>query len=238
MKIIEKYLTPNEYSRPGYKLKPIKAIVLHWLASPHGTGNGVYNWFENRKDGNNGYGSAHFCVEMDGDIYQYLPQDEMAYHVGSETYTAYGLSLSSYPNNCTIGIEMSHLDWEGQMTEETWTKSVALTGALLQEYELDIEDITTHNAVVGWKDCPRWFFNHPSELLRFKKDVKKYLMYGNIVIATGDVNVRETPGGEWMKVLREGEKTQQVGILDGWNKIKFPGTSEDEYGYVSGDYLA
>ena len=238
MKITEKYITPNKYSRPQTELNEIKAIVIHWLANPRGTGEGVFNWFEGRKDGENGYGSAHFMIEMDGDIYQYLPQEEMAYHVGSETYTVYGKSLSSYPNDCTIGIELSHLDWEGAFTNETWDSAVKLTAALLQSYGLSVENITTHNAVVGWKDCPRWFCTYPEELIRFKRDVAKMIKYGNIVIATGDVNVRTTPGGNIIRVLHAGEKVQLVGVDDGWNLIKIPVGEEDVIGYVSGSYLS
>ena len=238
MRIIEKYITPNKYSRPQIELQPVKAIVLHWLASPRGSGEGVYSWFENRKHGNDGYGSAHFMIEMDGDIYQYIPQNEMAYHVGSETYTVYGLSLSEYPNDCTIGIEMSHLDWEGAFTNETWNSAVKLTASLLQYYGLTTEEITTHNAVVGWKDCPRWFCTYPEEFYRFKKDVEKMIKYGNIVIATGDVNVRTGPGGDIIRILHTGEKVQLVGVEDGWNLIKIPVEDEDVIGYVSGRYLS
>ncbi|MGG0753423.1 hypothetical protein [Brevibacillus laterosporus] len=34
MKIIEKLLTPNDYSRPRLKVKTIKGIVIHWVAAP------------------------------------------------------------------------------------------------------------------------------------------------------------------------------------------------------------
>jgi len=238
MRIIEKYITPNKYSRPQVHLESVKAIVIHWLASPRGTGEGVYNWFEERKNGKNGYGSAHFMIEMDGDIYQYIPQREMAYHVGSETYTHYGLSLSEYPNDCTIGVELSHLDWEGAFTQETWNSAVKLTAALIQEYNLTVEDVTTHNAIVGWKDCPRWFCAYPEEFVRFKKDVAEMIKYGNIVIATGDVNVRKSPGGDIIRVLHTGEKVQLVGVDDGWNIIKIPVDEDDVLGYVSGNYLS
>ena len=73
--IKQKLLTINEWSRPNRSLKPIKAIVLHWLADAKGTPTSVFNWFESRKKGKTGYGSAHFCVGVDGEILQYLKQD-------------------------------------------------------------------------------------------------------------------------------------------------------------------
>lgn len=175
MKIKKKFLTKNEWSRPGTEIKEVKAIVLHWLASPRGTPQGVYNYFEKRKKGKTGYGSAHYCVGLDGETLQYLPLNEVAYHVGSKTYTEYGESLSSYPNNCTIGIEMSHIDIEGSMTDETWDSVVELTSLLLKTYGLTVDDITTHHAIVGWKECPKWFVSYPEEFERFKLDVKSYL---------------------------------------------------------------
>jgi hypothetical protein len=81
---------------------------------------------------------------------------------------------------------------------------------------------------------------HPEELLRFRRDVFKKIKYGNIVMCSADVNIRDIPNmnmSQVMKVLRKGEKVQHVGIQDGWNKVKFPGESADEFGWVSGDYL-
>ncbi len=224
MKIIQKLLTKNVWSRPGRAedIKPIKAIVLHWLAMPRGTPTGVYKFFEARKKGKSGYGSAHYCIGMDGDGLQYIPDNEMAYHVGSKVYTDFGLSLSSYPNNCTIGIEMSHLNWEGEFTDETWESTKKLTALLLMQHNLTAEDITTHMKIVGWKDCPRWFKIFPEELDRFKREVRKLLVQGikGEVIATF-LNVRDGIGGKKLGSLKKGSKITLLGIYNGWYKVEF-----------------
>ncbi len=228
MEIKQKYLTPNEYSRPQKKLKEVKAIVLHWLASPRGTPQGVYNYFEARKKGKSGYGSAHFCVGMDGEILQYMPQDEMAYHVGSKTYTDYGLSLSSYPNNCTMGIEMSHIDWEGSFTDKTWDTTIKLVSMLLTTYELTFRDITTHMKIVGWKDCPRWFKTFPEEFERFQLEVMRFMEGGVRPIVNKKVIARTYINGKSLYKIPQNEPTKLLNIENGWFKIKYNG----QYGWI------
>lgn len=175
--IITKLLTPNKYSRPQIKLNSkIKGIVVHWTASPQGRNQGVWNYFERRKSGKTGYGSAHFIVDLDGAIWNCIPTNEMAYHVGSTTYTANAKKLlGTYPNDCTIGIEFCILDNRGKMNELTWQKGAKLVAYLLEKFNLNIDNIWTHQEVVGWKDCHRYFVENPNEYKRFKNDVSNYL---------------------------------------------------------------
>ena len=231
MEIKQKYLTPNEYSRPQKKLGEVKAIVLHWLAAPRGTPQGVFNYFEERKKGKTGYGSAHFCIGMDGETWQYMPMDEMAYHVGSKTYTDYGLSLSSYPNNCTVGIELSHNDWEGSFTDETWETAKELVNYLLVTYNLGVDDITTHNAVVGWKDCPRWFVTFPEEFNRFKKEVERmrtqeihpaYITTNKGTVARTYINSKK------LYIIPENAVAEVIKVENGWFKVSYQG----QYGWI------
>jgi len=183
MIIIEKLLTPNKYSRPGTKLKSIKGIAMHWVANPKSSAMANRNYFENHKLGKTGYSSAHYIIDMSGEIIRCIPDDEMAYHVGSQMYTDYAKKkFGSYPNNCTLGIEMCHPDWTGQFTEETWNAAIELCQYLCKKYNLNPkEDITTHHLIVGWKNCPKWFTDYPAEFEKFKKQIiltyKDYL-YG------------------------------------------------------------
>lgn len=168
-KITQDLLTPNPYSRPMDKLKSVRAVVLHWTANPMSSAKGNRNFFENRKSGKSGYGSAHYIVDLDGLVIQCLPDNEVGYHVGSHVYTAHALNrLSSYPNNCTIGIEMTHKDWEGRFTADTYNSTLELAVRLLKKYGLDENDLWLHHTVVGWKDCARWFVNNNSEWIKFK----------------------------------------------------------------------
>ena len=170
LKITDDLLTPNEYSRPQRPIEQIRAVVMHWVANPMTTPKQNRDFFEQRRAGENGYGSAHYIVGIDGQILRVIPDDEMAYHVGSKEYTDYAREkLGSYPNNCTLGIELCHPDWSGQFTRETLTSAARLAAHLCREYDLDPAlDITTHHRIVGWKDCPKHFVQHPEMLCAFK----------------------------------------------------------------------
>lgn len=169
-KIIEKLLTPNKYSRPRKELIGVRGVVIHWVANPKASAEANRNFFENRKYGKTSYGSAHYIIDLNGDVIRCIPENEIAYHVGSKTYTKEALNkLSTYPNNCTIGIECCHIDWSGKMTNETYNTLVELTVDLLKKHKLTANDLWLHKEVVGWKDCHKWFVDHPDEWVKFKK---------------------------------------------------------------------
>jgi len=173
-----KLLSMNRYSRPGRKLKTVRAIVVHWVANPGSTPAGNRNYFERRKKGKDGFGSAHEIIGISGERLVCIPEDEMAYHVGSKKYTKRALvKLSSYPNDCTYGIEMCHKDWTGEFTEETLDSAAHRCAELCLKHDLDPHtDIWTHQQVVGWKECPRWFVKHPVEFEKFKDRVEEVVM--------------------------------------------------------------
>jgi len=170
--IKEMHLTPNKYSRPQKNII-IKSIVIHWVANKLSTATANRNFFENRKHGNNGYGSAHEIIDLNGDIILCIPKNEMAYNCGSKTYTQFALDkLGTYPNNATYSIEITHIDWDGNMTEDTYNSLVQRLADLCIEFKLDpLEDIIRHYDVVGWKDCPRYFVNNPDEFKILKENV-------------------------------------------------------------------
>lgn len=170
-KVIDMWLTKNPYSRPGKKLKSKKAIVIHWVANPNTSAKANRDFFESRKGGTKSYGSAHEIIDLDGDVIRCIPEDEMAYHVGSNTYTKEALTrLSSYPNDCTYGIECTHVDWEGRMTTETYETLIQRCADLCKAWGLNpMKDLWLHKEVVGWKDCHRWFVNNPDEWVKFKQ---------------------------------------------------------------------
>ena len=171
-------ITQNRYSRPGRLLKGMRGLVVHWVANPGSTPAGNRNFFENRKLGKNDFGSAHEIIGIQGERLICIPETEIAYHVGSKKYTRRALSrLSSYPNDYTYGIEMCHRDWTGEFTEETLDSAAHRCAELCLKYDLDpIRDIWTHQQVVGWKECPRWFVKNPVEFEKFKERVRGIVM--------------------------------------------------------------
>jgi LysM repeat protein len=193
MNITKDYITPNPYSRPQKKIVKVKGIVIHWVANPNTSARANRNFFDNRKSGKSGYGSAHFIVGQAGEVLQCMPMEEMAYHTGSNTYTAEAKSrLGSYPNELTLGIECCHVDWDGNMNGATYKSVVELTAFLLKKFGLGIDDIWTHQEVVGWKDCHRLFYKNPSLYTKFKGDVDREMRGTNVVTPTNPKDIPNT----------------------------------------------
>jgi N-acetylmuramoyl-L-alanine amidase len=190
MKIIEKPLTINQYSRPGRPLGAVKGIILHWTGSPMQRAVNTWGWFETGCPKDKHYSSAHYIIDLNGDIYHAVPDNEVAYHCGSSQkdpasgriYTDWARTkLGRFaenpdinsPNNCTIGIELCTVDADGNFTPETVTAAVELVAKLLKDNRLTLDDVGTHNLVVGWKDCPRLWTKHPEQFNAFRQAVKK-----------------------------------------------------------------
>jgi N-acetylmuramoyl-L-alanine amidase CwlA len=169
----QKLLTPNKYSRPQTALHKIKGLIMHWVANPQTSAEFNRNYFEMRKNGKLGYGSAHLIVGLTGEIIQCIPLDEVAHHAGptSKTTDEAKKVFGDYPNGCLLGIETCHMDWDGHYTEETLRSAIKLCAWLCQQFDLTEYDIYTHHFVTG-KDCPKWFVNNPDEWVRFINEVE------------------------------------------------------------------
>jgi N-acetylmuramoyl-L-alanine amidase len=172
MNIQERILTMNKYSRPGTPLRAVKGIVIHWVANPKTTAEQNRNYFESLKAGkDNRYASAHFIVGLEGEAVQCLLENEVGYHVGAAKYTPRALSeLSAYPNDCTIGIELCHINWEGEFTKETLQSAKELILELCERYTLGRNNIYRHYDITG-KDCPRYFVAHEDQWGNFLNSI-------------------------------------------------------------------
>jgi N-acetylmuramoyl-L-alanine amidase len=192
MKIIEKYLTVNQYSRPGRPLGEIRGIILHNGGIAGQRASVIYNFFNYDCPKIRHYSSSQYGIDIDGTIYRWVPDNEVAYHCGSSEkdpvsgriYTdwarekfgrfAENPDINS-PNNCTIGIEMCITDNNGNFTSDTLESAIELVAKLLKDNNLSISDVGTHYGVVGWKDCPRLWFNDPGKFEDFKIGVETFL---------------------------------------------------------------
>jgi len=182
MKITKCFLKPNKYSRPQTPMREVKAIVIHWVANPNSSAISNRNYFNNLRLQNETqedkvYASAHEIIGLDGEVILALPSTEIAYHVGSKTYTQLAENkLGSYPNNCTYGIECTHTDLRGKMTAATYDSLVQRCVDLCIKFDLNpMEDILLHKEVVGWKDCHKYFVSYPDRWQKFKLTVKQNL---------------------------------------------------------------
>ncbi|MGG0885910.1 N-acetylmuramoyl-L-alanine amidase [Brevibacillus parabrevis] len=150
MQITEMLLT-NPTARPGTKIVP-KGLVIHWTANEKKGADAVAN--RNYFNKPTTEASAHYIVD-DRQIIRCLPETEMGYHVGAKSYKPEALKqLSSYPNNCTIGIEMC-VNADGDF----WTmykRTVELAADILRRYSWSVDKLWRHFDITG-KNCPAYF---------------------------------------------------------------------------------
>ena len=77
-KIINMPLTPNKFSRPGFKLEKASKIAVHYVGNPGSSAKANRDYFENQKNGGR-YVSSHFIIGLSGEIIQCIPLDEWSY---------------------------------------------------------------------------------------------------------------------------------------------------------------
>ena len=158
--LIEDFLTPNEYSRPGKPLKKVKGIVVHYTANPGTDAKANRDYFEGLSVSGSTYASSHYIIGLDGTIIQCIPLNEIAY-------------ASNDRNDDTISIECCHVKKNGKFTDETYNSLVRLTAWLCGEYGVSEKGIIRHYDVTG-KLCPKYYVKHEDKWSQFKEDVKNY----------------------------------------------------------------
>ena len=179
MVMTEKLLTPNSWSRPRTDIIEVRAIVLHWFFDPGKSARGAVSWWEQRKNGKNGYGSGHYAID-DSETIIAVPTTEVAYHVGAESYTDFASTyLEGQPNFYTLAVEMSHGDMTGRPSQMVWEHAVELVRLLCDLYSVPESMIVTHFDITGmrpyWRGhpCHKWFVTQPGEMAQFRVDVRE-----------------------------------------------------------------
>lgn len=177
MQILKTHILKSKWSRPGTTRGQTRAIVMHWTGKSQQPPPGVIRYWQGR-DGT--YGSAHYVIGNDGKVYEAIPPEEIAYHCGSGEYTRLArhlfdkVGLGPSANHFTIGVEMCIADPEGSFTNECLKSAATLVAQLCDAYDLNpFKQILTHNMVVGWKACPRWWVKHPADFEMFRHVVSE-----------------------------------------------------------------
>ncbi|MCA9381543.1 N-acetylmuramoyl-L-alanine amidase, partial [Candidatus Dojkabacteria bacterium] len=148
MNIVWKPVRNKSNGRFGYKPE---AIVIHiaegWL-------NGAYSWFNNPTS----QASAHYMIGKNGVIWQFVADEDTAWHAGGVNQPRWALLKPRInPNLYTIGIE--HEGFTGEpWTQEMYEASSELIASLCTKYKipLDRNHIIGHNQInsVSRERCP------------------------------------------------------------------------------------
>jgi AmpD protein len=148
--------SPNCDARPAGCA--INLLVIHHISLPPGVfgGTGIFELFTNRLDpaAHPYYAtvagmkvSAHFLIRRDGELYQFVPCGERAWHVGESSWRG-----RTQCNDFSIGIELEGTG-EAPFTDAQYRELARLTHALRARYP--IRGIVGHSDVApGRKTDP------------------------------------------------------------------------------------
>jgi len=185
MYIEEMLLSKSKYTRPGYKLEKVEAIVIHFTGRADKDYIHWHNFYEERARVGGSYGSAHLFVEKNGGIYSFIPLNEVAWHCGAHTYTRYAqkrfdinnnniIERLEQPNRKTLSIELRpENNFSCEFSDIVFKAGANLVSFLCQRHNLNpFKDIITHHMITG-KKCPYYFVKHPEDFQGFKELVYK-----------------------------------------------------------------
>lgn len=147
---IEKLLTPYNFTNKD-NVGRIKYIVIHYVGALGGA-KANCQYYASKYIG----ASAHYFVGFDGEIWQSVGDEDIAWHCGAKSYRH-----AECRNSNSIGIELcvrskgnqaaNSKDW--YFEEATVEAAIELTEYLMKKYGVDVAHVIRHYDVTG-KICP------------------------------------------------------------------------------------
>lgn len=175
----------------GYRdISKIKYIVIHYTANDGDTDYANAKYFQNP----NLKASAHFFCDDDS-ITQTVPITNIAYHCGGNKYkySDGGKYYKIVTNTNSIGIEICDTQRNGtyDMSVATERNVISLVKALMQDFNIPIENVVRHYDVTG-KHCPSYFVDD-AKWEQFKNKIQKHVVSTFLVKVKVDLNIRKKP---------------------------------------------
>lgn len=156
MNINRDYITKINFTDKD-STERIKYIVIHYFGGLATASNLAKYWARTYAGA-----SAHYAVGHEGEIFQIVEDDDVAWHCGATSY-----KHATCRNTNSIGIEMAvkkkdtstqnATDKDWYFTPETVTAAVELTRALMKKYGVPAENVIRHYDVTG-KICPNPYY--------------------------------------------------------------------------------
>lgn len=132
---------PGTPGRPGTP-REVRYIVIHETGN-RASGANAANHGAFLTSGSSGTTSWHYTVD-EKEIYHHIPDNEVAWHAGD--------GVDGDGNLHGIGVELC-VNKDGNF-EKTMKNAARLTAALLEAYDLELEDVKQHHDFSG-KNCPQ-----------------------------------------------------------------------------------
>ncbi len=157
MNINRQYITKINFTDKNDTAR-IKYIVIHYFGGLSTAKNLAAYWAREYVGA-----SAHYVVGHEGEIFQIVEDDDVAWHCG----TSGAYKHPTCRNSNSIGIEMAvkkentgtlnATDKDWYFTLETVTATIELTRQLMKKYNAPVENVIRHYDVTG-KICPNPYY--------------------------------------------------------------------------------
>lgn len=171
MNIIKDHVT-NPTVRPYRALRQVRGLVVHYVGCNQTKATAMRKALQNSTQ----QASYHYVIDWnDGSIIQVIPENEVAFHVGANSYTATAdrITGGSNPNNYLVGIECCIPSVENCKPSPVQRRELAAFCAdFLGRYGFTTNDLYLHQDITG-KWCHKWFCDHPEDWAAFKQEVKQ-----------------------------------------------------------------
>lgn len=136
------------------RIKPIIAAVIHHTATF--SDQSCINWFTSPQNKDS---SAHYLVGITGKIWQFVREDERAWHAGKSSLEINGTVYSSW-NEFALGYELTGNGNLRQFTEAQYESLAFLLRKAVEEYGIIREFIVGHEHICpGRKTDPGKLFD-------------------------------------------------------------------------------
>ena len=206
MKITQSFIPIGCNNRKGVKLSGIKGLVIHWIGVSQPKASVIRNNYQQPEAR---IGASQYIIDYNtGEIIQTMPENEMTYHVGNNTYTRLKqIKLGSgNPNYKLVGIECcinkndkitddyankkTNLDL-GKPSDVQYKNLVEFSADFLLRHNLTIDDLYRHYDITG-KACHVYFYKNEDKWQQFKQDVLEEM---EVMSMPRYANLSEVP--EW-----------------------------------------
>lgn len=215
---IKQLLTKTNF-KPGNG-KQNKYIVIHYVGATGGAEANCKYFYSTYRGA-----SAHYFVGHQGEVWQCVKDNDVAWHVGANSY--------KHPycrNSNSIGIEMccrKNTDGTWRFEEATIKATIELTKELMKKHNIPAANVIRHFDVTG-KTCPEPYVRDAAAWNSFKasltaNNTTTAAATGYLVRITADeLNVRKGAGTSYAinTVVKKGGVYTIVEEKAGWGKLK------------------